>query len=387
MDAHYRIFDADRHVIEPIDLWKEYLAPEFRGHAPYYEYFHHGTDTPLEERLTYRGPQGEIPLPPDLMVDGEPVMASMAPGTRAALALTAWRRRAAIRAGQDPTGQLQAMDRDGIEVAVLYPTFAMYLVSVDTMASTLADAFAQAYNTWLRDFCRVAPERLRGAGLIARHDPVSMLRALEWIVECGWKTVVLRPNPVKGRILSHPDYEPFWAACERLSVAVAIHEGTHTRLPTAGADRFTTRFAVHACSHPMEQMMALLALIEGGVLERHPTLRVVFLEAGCSWLPYWLWRLDEVEYKHLAGEVAEYVQRKPSDYFRRQCFVAVEPDEPHLPETIRLIGTDNVVFGTDFPHIDHDAGIVRDTLRLQGRVSDLELRKLLWDNAARLYGF
>jgi len=83
-----------------------------------------------------------------------------------------------------------------------------------------------------------------------------------------------------------------------LDMAVGIHEGTHSRLPTTGAERFNSRFALHACSHPMEQMMALLALIEGGVLERHRRLRVAFLESGCGWLPYWLWKLDE-EYKNL----------------------------------------------------------------------------------------
>src|SRR6185436_16183227 len=98
-------------------------------------------------------------------------------------------------------------------------------------------------------------------------------------------------------------------------------------------DRFQTRFAQHACSHPMEMMMALLDLIERGVLERHPDLRVAFLEAGCGWLPYWLWRLDE-EYHHLSGEVHENVRMLPSEYFRRQCFVSADPGEPLLPEIV-----------------------------------------------------
>ena len=169
-----------------------------------------------------------------------------------------------------------------------------------------AGAFVRSYNSWLYDFCSYDPQKLKGIGAINQHYPEEMVPELQRIVEFGWNAVFIRPNPVKGRILSDPAYEPFWSECERLNVAVTVHEGTHSRLPTTGADRFDTRFALHACSHPMEQMMALLALIEGGVLERHPQLRVGFFESGCGWLPYWLWRLDE-EYENLYYEVKDNV--------------------------------------------------------------------------------
>ncbi len=118
--------------------------------------------------------------------------------------------------------------------------------------------------------------------MINLHAPEEMVSELQRVVEFGWKAVVLRPNPFKGRLLSNPSYEPFWSECEHLGIAVGIHEGTHSHSPTTGMDRFNTRFAMHACSHPMEQMMAMLALIEGGVLERHPHLKVAFLESGCG---------------------------------------------------------------------------------------------------------
>ncbi len=119
-------------------------------------------------------------------------------------------------------------------------------------------------------------------GAINLHAPEAMVKELHKIANYGGKAVFLRPNPVKGRLLSDSVYEPFWTECEVLGIAVGIHEGTHSRLSTIGADRFNSRFALHACSHPMEQMMALLALIEGGVLERHPQLKFGFLESGCA---------------------------------------------------------------------------------------------------------
>ncbi|HWN68163.1 MAG TPA: amidohydrolase family protein [Haliangium sp.] len=381
-DSH-RIIDADRHVIEPIAMWKEYLEPAFREHAPHFE--PEAVREPLVDRVVRLGERGLVPLPPRLMTRGEPVVAPLTERARIELAIVAHQRAAQTAAGEDPRAHLAVMDKEGIDVGFFYPTWASFLLGVDTMAPPTAAAFARAYNDWLGDFCSVDPHRLRAVGLISRHDPEDMVTELRRIAHFGWTAVVLRPNPVKGRILSHPDYEPFWAECERLSIAVSIHEGAHSRLPTTGADRFTSRFAQHACSHPFEQMMALLALIEGGVLERHPGLRVAFLEAGVGWLPYWLWRLDEVEYAHLAGEVQGNVCMKPSEYFRRQCFVSIEPDEPYLPEVLPFIGEDHLLLGSDFPHFDHDLDIVHKVLGLGTRLPDGALEKLLWRNAERFY--
>ncbi len=135
----------------------------------------------------------------------------------------------------------------------------------------------------------------------------------------------------------------------------------------------------------MEQMMALLALIEGGVLERHPILRIGFLESGCGWLPYWLWRLDR-EYEDLHWEVEKNVKLKPSEYFRRQCFIAIDPDERYLAEIIDYIGCDNLIFGSDFPHPDYRPSIIADAVALDEQLSKTTIRKILWDNPARFYG-
>jgi uncharacterized protein len=380
----YRILDADRHVLEPMNLWREYLAPEFRDRAPYLA-LPEPRETP-GERLARLGARGLIPPMPVLMLEGEPVIYKLSERAQLELSLEAQGRGAAINEGLSPEGHLRSMDRAGIDLAFLYPTYAAYLIGIDSMDPALAGALARAYNDWLKDFCQRDPERLRGVGLISLHDPAALEGELARIVGFGWRAVVLRPNPVKGRLLSDRAYDPFYRACAQLGVAVVLHEGTHTRLPTTGADRFESRFALHACSHPMEQMMALLALIEGGVLERHPTLRVAFLEAGCGWLPYWLWRLDEIEYKNLAGEVEEQVRQKPSAYFRRQGFISFEPDEPYLAEVLRHIGQDKLLFGTDFPHLDHSHDLLEQVLSLRGKLPEEALRGMLWDNAARLFG-
>ena len=354
----YRIIDADCHVLEPNDMWGKYLEPSFQRYAPSKEGKVCDEDIndkflPKLQKATKQFHQQNHPE--------------------------------ALLKNFDPESQVRKLNELGINHAFLYPTIGLWLFAIDTMPWQLAGAFVRAYNNWLRDFCKYDPQILKGVGAINLHNPEEMVSELQRIVEVGWKAVFLRPNPVKGRLLSDPAYEPFWSECERLGVAVGIHEGTHSRLPTAGADRFKTRFALHACSHVMEQMMAMLALIEGGVLERHPHLRIGFLEAGCGWLPSWIWRLDE-EYTKLAWEVEENVKMKPSEYFRRQCFISVDPGEPGLEQVIEFLGSDdNLLFGSDYPHTDYKPDIVEAAIALRDRVPEKTVQKLLWDNPARFY--
>ena len=354
----YQIIDADAHVYEPHSLWQNYLEPAFRDLAP----------TP---DLKIQGVSVRNKSSKRLIDEGTKEVARSHP--------------LSFAREFNPESQVQAMYQMGVDMAFVYPTHLLWLVGVDKMPAPQVGAYVRAYNNWLRDFCSYNPQMLRGVGVVNQHDPSGMLKDLERIVEWGWKAVYLRPNPVKGRILSDPAYEPFWKRCEESNIAIALHETTHSRVPTAGADRFDSRFALHACSHPMEQMMALLALIEGGVLENHPQLRVGFLESGCGWLPYWLWRLDR-EYEDLQWEVGDRVKMKPSDYFRRQCFIAVEPSETYIPKLLEELGEDNLIFGSDYPHMDHNPDVVDDMVALEGQLSKKVLQKIIWDNPRRFYG-
>jgi predicted TIM-barrel fold metal-dependent hydrolase len=356
------ITDSDRHVIEPIDLWREYLPQSLKDRAP--------------------RQQGE-----ELVFEGRSPFGYVSPVARQIVMSQALDRLSDLAAASHPRGQLGAMDRQGVAIAHLYPTYALYLAYVDGADPVLSGAIAQAYNAWLFDYCRFAPDRLKGVGLICRHRPDLMLAELERVIGYGWRAVVLRPNPIEGRNLADPAYRPFWAACEANSVAVTFHEGTQSSAPTAGAERFRTRFAQLACSHPMEQMMAFLALLEGGVFARHPALRVGFLEAGAGWLPAWLWRLDNICWESMRKEMEGLVDLPPSHYFRRQCWISFEAGEPGLELVIQAIGVDRLVFGSDYPHLDHGSDPIALQLSRSGTVSgETLLRTAFSSNPARLFG-
>jgi predicted TIM-barrel fold metal-dependent hydrolase len=164
---------------------------------------------------------------------------------------------------------------------------------------------------------------------------------------------MVRPNPVQRRNLDHPDNDVFWGAAADLGLAVATHEGTGVWMQEYGADRFTSRLAQHAVSHVFEAMQAVYCFTAGGILERFPTLRVGFLEAGGTWLTPWLYRLDEhaEQLRDVPSETSRITER-PSEYFRRQCWISCEPDEPNIGGFFEYVGRDRVMWASDFPHPD-----------------------------------
>src|SRR3989442_16045494 len=101
------------------------------------------------------------------------------------------------------------MDIEGIDLAVLYPSRGLYAASADGIPPGLSGAICRAYNRWLAEFCRHAPARLFGAGMVALHDPeVATREAVHAVEELGMRAIFIRPNPVDGRPIAHPAFEP-----------------------------------------------------------------------------------------------------------------------------------------------------------------------------------
>ena len=168
-------------------------------------------------------------------------------------------------------------------------------------------------------------------------------------------------------------------------MAIGVHEGFQPAVPPLGWDRRPSNFLVmHAVSHTFEQMFACAQLIAEGVLERHPGLRVVFLEAGGGWVPYWLARLD-----HQVDSYAGYAPRMrltPSEYFARQCWVSFEIDEVTLPALVPFVGADRIVWGSDYPHADSTFPGALDELRATvAPLPEAQQQLILSANAAALY--
>jgi predicted TIM-barrel fold metal-dependent hydrolase len=137
----------------------------------------------------------------------------------------------------------------------------------------------------------------------------------------------LRPNPYHGnKMINHPMYEPFWTMAEELDFAIGFHEGSSSAMPTVGVDRFEADHAArHMISHTMEMMLAALSVIWGGVVDRHPRLRIAFLESGGGWMAPWLDRMDRHFDDQGFNDTAP--KMRPSELFQRNCWISFEPVE------------------------------------------------------------
>jgi predicted TIM-barrel fold metal-dependent hydrolase len=388
-----RILDADRHVFEPSDVWDRYLEPPYHGRvesfgAPVYaDAVEAGTGASAD--LVVRRVDGR---PVATVDDGRPLTPAekelaksrpWKPGGRYATVFAD-----AVAHGFDAASNLRDMDREGVDVAVHFPTFGLYAIWRDDIEPALSAAICRAYNDWLADFCGRDPARLKGVALIPLNDTRLALEELQRATgELGHVGIFWRPNPLRGRHLDHPDYFPIYAAAADLGVPVCVHEGSPTVLPQVAADRFSA-FGRHICVHPMEQMIACLTLCAEGVLERFPGLRVAFMESGCGWLPFWLERMDE-HWGHYHYGRARPTGEPPSAYFRRQCFISCDPGEGSVGFVAARVGEDHLVTATDYPHpdaVDKFPDRTVGELVRNPELSPATKRKILWDNPARLYG-
>src|SRR5262249_52558952 len=151
-----------------------------------------------------------------------------------------------------------------------------------------------------------------------------------------------------------------------------------------GVDGWATRLEMHAFTHPVGQMLAVMSFTVGGILHRFPTLRVAFLEANVGWLPFWLERLDE--HWELTPEQAPLIDRKPSEYFRSgRCFIGCDPDESTIPFVVNAVGEGVVCYASDYCHWDCK---FPDTVKILEERTDLSAsakEHILHKNPAHLY--
>jgi uncharacterized protein len=359
----FKVFDSDMHIMEPPDLWERYIDPAYRSRAP------RGvtSDNVRDHRLELPGlPYSNTKWHGRNFQRNQKLYADHA------------------KRGWLPDVQLEAMDIEGVDAAVMYPSRALNALTQPNMEPGYADAITRAYNDWLYEFCRAAPDRMFGAGAVSVYDIGHAVEEAHRVVEkYGFKAIFVRANIVNGKPWHDPYYEPLWRALEKLDVPLGLHESMSS-LSRQSGEMFSPNAGLRRIySQPFEQMLAMGAFIGGGVLARHPNLRVAFLEANCSWAPWLIWRMDE-SYELEGDQFMEELELTPSQYFRRQCIISVEPDEIPAVHTIADFGADQLVYSTDYPHGDSRYPRATESF-LELPISDDDKRKILWDNCARFY--
>jgi predicted TIM-barrel fold metal-dependent hydrolase len=384
----FRVIDGDRHYNEPTAMWAEYVEPRYRevavtqyadGNGYTWTRF---DKTTTEQELAQFGDQMTRRREGPHMSPGDGIRPG---GSRNPGGHPTWDD--GHPGGFEPRLNLKDMDVDQIDVAVLYPTAGLTIPLVPDPG--LSMALCRALNNWVADYCRADPARLLGIGIVTLHDPELAVRELRRIArDLGFKAVMVRPDPSPpappSRTLHDRAFDPVWATYQELGLSLSIHAGLdHLRGRMAGMDRFQTTLERHTICHPFEQMLALVSMITGGVMERFPSLKVAFLESGCGWLPFWLERLDE-HFEMLHWETPE-LKLRPSEYFQRQGYISCEAGEATLPCVIEHVGAHKILFASDYPHFDMQFPGVVAALTGRSDLSDDAKRWLLHDTTVDFY--
>lgn len=370
----FRIIDSDMHVMEMPDLWVEYLDAAHRDRAPGI------AQVPASGNYTWQCNGRFYPAWSD-----HPKRAHLNKARYDQGHEKFRRYDEAMRRRFDAKSQLDAMDVEGIDLAVTFRTIGSHVIADDDQDPAFAAALCRAWNRWAADRSDEAPERIKATALVPCQDPRLAAAEAEYAVgERGHVAIVLPSNPVAKRPWYDEAYDPLWQTACDLGVPLAFHGLQGAYQEHLGNRYLDNLMLMHAAGHPLELMLAMGGLITGGVFDRFPRLRAAFLEGSCGWVPWWLWRLDE-EFEKLGHADRARLARRPSEYFGDHCWVAVEPDEAGLARVVEQVGDDNFVISSDWPHDDSAYPRAMETFLGLPGVSQETKRKVLWDNCARLY--
>ena len=279
----------------------------------------------------------------------------------------------------NPTLRLQDMETDGVYASVIYGPnlFGLPIADPDLKAACLA-----AYNDWASEFNRVAPGRLSVLPVLPTHAPEVATKELERAAKAGHRGVIISPFEFR---CTDPEWAPFWDAAEAAGLPVSFHIGQGTSQVRVAPGSW--ELAAFSAVGPMQLDEPLAMMVYSGVLERRPKLRLVLAESGIGWLPYFVKRLDAAGEKHIPRATDHQLKAKPSEIFKRQIYATFE-EEPLGPELLPLLGPDNFMWASDYPHPDSTFPHSREAIAEAFAGLDPGfIEQVTATNCKRLYGF
>ena len=374
--SEYPLFDADSHVSEPLNLWRERLPAKYRAKAP-------------RMMTEYEGQPGAWWLIEEGREPHNDILGFGANKTLEELQqfLKGFSYAGAHHGGWDPAQRLKDMDQDGVTGDVLYTTLGFRMFWIRDAG--FQRACFQVYNDWLAEFCSYSPKRLKGLGLISLYDPKQGAEDLEDCAKKGLAGGLIWASPPDELPFYSKVYDSFWTAAQELRMPLSLHEfaGFERIYWESTAEKRTVANAV--ASHEVETTFATFIL--SGILERFPRLKIISAELNCGWLAYFLHRMDRAfdsRGVRLQGSpFPTKLTMKPSEYFRRQLF-ATFIDDPYGLAHRDEIGVDNLLWSSDFPHSATFWPHSREKIAedFQG-IGEEDKRKILSETVAKLYGF
>lgn len=282
------------------------------------------------------------------------------------------------------TERIEAMDKEGISLQVLYPT--LFLAYPLAANPALVTAMSSAYNRFLGDQVG-AHERLKWAAVVNLDDVAGAVEQVREAHSLGAVAVMVL-GTIGDRMLDDPAFLPFYEALVERDMTLAIHVGWAC---PALSGLFTHIYPSSVNAFLMPVLLGFSAMIHSGLLDRFPTMRVGFLEAGCQWVHFMIDRMDH-RFVHSGNFLADILvdtvpkaKLAPMEYMRQgNLYLSAEVEDALLPQVVELVGEGQVVYGSDMPHGDREV-LSSDYLKQREDLSEAVKTKILQDNGARLY--
>ncbi|MGA2837344.1 MAG: amidohydrolase family protein [Acidimicrobiales bacterium] len=387
--ADFPIFDADNHFYETTDSFTKFLPPEYKGLIKYVQV--NGRD-----KIAIRNVISDYIPNPTFTVVARPgaqedYFKNGNPEGKSRREMLGEPMRSPD-AFFEPAARLKLMDEQGLDRSIMWPTLASVLEERLPDDPEATHAVVHAFNQWMHEqWSFNYQDRIFPAPVITLPIVDEAIRELEWVVERGAKIILIRPAPVPGykgyRSFALPEFDPFWAKVAEHDVTVGLHSSDdgltrYYNLWEGEADEhkpFKTASAFLEIMHTQSRGIfdTVASMIGHGMLSRFPTLRVLPVENGSSWVRPLLDGLTRT-YHHNPRSFAE----DPVMVLKRNVWVHpfFEDDPIGLVE---LIGADRVCFGSDYPHPEGLAEPVSYVGRLEGLPHD-DIAKIMGGNLARV---
>ena len=376
MSTSLRVIDADGHVEENLDTFSDkYLDPAFRSLRPRVTAVDGLVYWVIDEQLYPRrvGP-GCHNLGTPTNFNGQ--LAAHTQGKTDSIGSMEL---------SDLTARLTAMDEEDIAIQVIYTT--LFLAYPLTKNVGLGSAITTSYNRWMGDRLSGHP-RIKWSAVVNLDDVATAVGQVHEAKNLGAVSVMVL-GTAGDDMLDHPRLLPFYQALCEENLALGVHVGWSC--PSIN-NLYSHIYPSGVIAFHVPLLMAFTALISGGVLDRFPDLRIVFLEAGCQWVPFILERVHH-RYKNQGSTLRKFlpqtapIQQLPvMEYIKRgNVFFSTEVEDEILPNVLNLVGEGQIIFGSDMPHGDRERCAAR-MLQERGDISASAKESILDKNPARLYG-
>jgi predicted TIM-barrel fold metal-dependent hydrolase len=371
------VYDADAHVEESTDTFSDkYLDPAFRDRRPQVIDNNGQPHWLIDYQVfpRFSGPGAQSLGTPTRLGDEPSIYTRMKPESVDVLEL------------RDAAARVQHMHSEGLDLQVLYPT--LFLAYNLTPDPALAAALCRSYNRWMADVTTSQTDKLKWVAPVHLGDVGLAVEAVREAKELGAVGLMI-PGTAGDLLLSHPSLLPFFEEAASQDLPVAIHVAWSS--PSFNS-LFTDLYSSTLIPFVFPVMIGFISVVGGGLLDRFPSLRVGFFEAGSQWIHFVTDRMDHRwEFVHKVRERGvparlPGAQSRTAEYIKRgSVYFSIEVEDTLLPQVIDLVGAEHLLFGSDMPHNDREPFAAR-TLQSRGDISPADKQAILECSCQAFYG-